>query len=55
MEFSFWQTVTSFGFIVTFSIVAGAFLPLLYSLYVTWENNKEDVVYEVVEQIEQSE
>jgi hypothetical protein len=55
MEFDFWQTITSLSFVVTFSLVVGAFLPLVYSIYSTWEKGKEQVVYEVLEQIDAAE
>lgn len=39
-EFNYWDYVLSPGFLIPFALVLGGFVPLLYSIYVTWQENK---------------
>jgi hypothetical protein len=39
----FLDIVLSPIFLITFGLVMAAFLPLLYSVWVTWRDNREDV------------
>lgn len=38
----FWDIVLSPIFLITFGLVAAAFLPLLLSVWVTWQENNEN-------------
>jgi len=48
----FWNYILSPGFLITFGLTAGTFVPLLWSLWITWEENKykEDALREQVRQ-----
>jgi hypothetical protein len=36
----FWETVLSPVFLITTGLVVGAFAPLLWSVWVTWQENR---------------
>jgi hypothetical protein len=38
----FWDIVLNPAFAVTFGLVLAGFLPLLYSVWMTWTENSED-------------
>lgn len=39
VEIEFWDYILNLRFLVGFGIVGAAFLPLLYSIWLTWQNN----------------
>lgn len=41
MSLNFWDQALGFGFMVTFLLVLGAFLPLVISIWRTWLEHEE--------------
>ncbi|MCU0511913.1 MAG: hypothetical protein MUE40_05005 [Anaerolineae bacterium] len=38
-EYNFWEYVLSPGFLIPFGLVLAGFLPVAYSVFVTWQDN----------------
>lgn len=46
MQFDFWAQAVDLRFLITFALVMGAFVPLVYSLWRTWQTDADQEALE---------